>query len=94
MATKKEISPPPPALTEVQADLLWQMQHGYELENNPLEGGLLLCRFKDNEVVRPASANLNTVKALAERGLIRVTKGRDPLTTVWRVNKKTSPDEA
>jgi hypothetical protein len=88
MATKKKASKPPPELSEVQADLLWHMQHGYQLENNPLEGGLLLRRLEDKEVVRPASANLNTVKALEERGLISPAKSHNPLTTIWRVGKK------
>lgn len=29
-----------------------------------------------------------TVEALQERGLIRATKGRDPLSIVWRLSKK------
>lgn len=76
----------PPELTEVEADLLSNMQHGYQLETS-LATGPLLRRLKDNEVVRPASANLNTVKALEEHGLISPVKSGDPLTTVWRVNK-------
>jgi hypothetical protein len=64
------------------------MQNGFQLENNPLEGGLLLRKPKTNETLRPASVNLSTVKALEERGLIRALKTRDPLTTVWRVVKR------
>ena len=41
-----------------------------------------------DEVVRPASANRNTVKALEEHGLISSGKGRDPLTIVWHIKTK------
>ena len=78
----------PPELTETEADLLWQMQHGYQLETSSLTSGPILRRKKDDEVVRPVSANLNTVKALEEGGLIEQVKGNDPLTTVWRVKKR------
>jgi hypothetical protein len=47
-----------------------------------------LRRLKDDEVVRPASANRNTVKALEERGLISSGKSRDPLTIAWRIKTK------
>ncbi len=43
---------------------------------------------KDDEVVRPASANRNTVKALEERGLIRAGKAREPLTIIWQLSAK------
>ena len=43
---------------------------------------------KDNEEIRPLSANRNTIKALEQRGLISPGKGRDPLTIVWRLKKK------
>jgi hypothetical protein len=78
----------PAELTEIEANLLSEMQNRFHLENNPLEGGLVLRRATDNETLRPASVNLNTVKALEQRGLIRAVKSRDPLTTVWRVSKK------
>jgi hypothetical protein len=44
--------------------------------------------LKDNEVIRPLSANRNTIKALEERRFISPGKGRDPLTIVWRLKKK------
>jgi hypothetical protein len=44
--------------------------------------------LKDNEEIRPLSANRNTIKAMEERGLISPGKGRDPLTIVWRLKKK------
>jgi hypothetical protein len=78
----------PAELTHIEANLLSEMQNGFELENSPLEGGLLLRKPKDNETLRPASVNLNTVKALEQRGLIRPVKSPDPLTTVWRVVKR------
>jgi len=74
-------------LTEAEEDLISRMRQGYQLETDLLGGGLVL-RSKDDEVIRPALANRNTVKALQERGLIQSGKGRDPLTTSWRLNKK------
>jgi hypothetical protein len=87
MAAKKHAPKVPPKLTETEQDLLWHMQHGYQLETDSLGSGPLLRRSKDNEVVRPASANRSTIKALEERGLISPAKSRDPLTMVWHVNK-------
>jgi hypothetical protein len=75
-------------LTEGERDLLSQLERGYQLETDSLGGNPVLRRLKDNELVRPFSANAGTVKALEERGLIHPGKGRDPLTTVWRLNKK------
>lgn len=40
-------------------------------------GDPVLRRLKDDEVVRPVSANRNTIKALEEYGLISPGKGRD-----------------
>ncbi len=75
----------PPALTEIEQDLLSHMEHGYQLETDSLGSDLLLR--KGDEVIRPASANRNTVKALGERGLITQGKSRDPLRIVWRTDK-------
>jgi hypothetical protein len=44
--------------------------------------------LKDNEEIRPLSANRNTIKAMERRGLISPGKGRNPLTIVWRLKKK------
>jgi hypothetical protein len=87
MAARKQAAGVPPKLTETERDLFWHLQHGYQLETNSLGSDLLLRRLKDGEVIRPASANRSTIKALEERGLIRPAKSRDPLTMVWRVNK-------
>ncbi len=73
-----------PQLTEIEESLLQQMEHGYQLETSTLEG-VVLRRLKDNEVIRPASANMSTVNALEGRGLIRPAKGHDPLATIWRI---------
>ena len=88
-AKKKGISPPKlvAKLTDAERDLLWHMDHGYELETDSL-GGNLVLRLKDGTLVRPLSANRNTVKALQERGLISPGKSKDPLTMVWRLTKK------
>jgi hypothetical protein len=75
-------------LAEGEQDLLSQLEHGYQLETDSLGGNPVLRRLKDNELVRPFSANASTVKALEDRGLIHPGKGRDPLTTVWRLSKK------
>ena len=60
----------------------------YQLETDSLGSNPVLRRSKDNEEVRPLSANRNTIKALEQRGLISPAKGRDPLTMVWRLSKK------
>jgi hypothetical protein len=78
-------------LTEAEQDLLSHMQQGYQLETDSLGGNLILRRSKDNkanEDIRPLSANRNTIKAMEQRGLISPGKGRDPLTILWRLNKK------
>lgn len=87
MPKKKTISAPS-KLTEVEQDLLAQLEHSYRLETDSLGGNPVLRRVKDNELVRPADANASTVKALEERGLIRRAKGSDPLTIAWQPTKK------
>jgi hypothetical protein len=64
------------------------MQQGYEVETESLGGNPVLRRLKDNEEMRPLSANRNTIKAMEQRGLISPGKGRDPLTIMWRLKKK------
>ena len=76
-----------PKLTEAEQDLIWHMEHGYQLETDSLGGNPVLRRLKDDEVVRPASANRNTVKGLEERALIVPGRGREPLTIVWRLKE-------
>jgi hypothetical protein len=85
---KKKAASPSPNLTEAEQDLLSHMQDGYELETDSLGSDPILRRLKDNEVIRPLSANRSTVEAMKERGLITPDKGRDPLTIVWRLTKK------
>jgi hypothetical protein len=86
---KKKTARTMPKLTEVEQDLLSQMQNGYQLETgDSLGGNPLLRRLKDGEVIRPVSANASSVKALQARGLIHVGKGHDPLTILWRLGKK------
>ena len=78
-------------LTVAEQDLLSHMQQGYQLETDSLGGNLVLRRLqdnKDNEDIRPLSANRNTIKAMEQRGLISPGKGRDPLTILWRLRKK------
>jgi hypothetical protein len=83
---KKRIGDHPPDLTEIERDLLSHMESGYQLETDSLGSNLVLR--KGDEVIRPASANRNTVKALEEHGLISPAKSRDPLTMVWRMTRK------
>jgi len=71
-------------LTETEQDLLSHIQHGYQLETDPLGGNPVLRHLKDNEEIRPLSANRNTIKAMEQPGLISPAKSRDPLTIVWR----------
>jgi len=77
-----------PKLPETEQDLLWLMEHGYRFETDSLGGNPVLRRLKDDEVIRPASANRNTIKSMEQRGLISPGKGRDPLTIMWRLKKQ------
>jgi hypothetical protein len=87
MAKKKDATVPA-KLTEVEQDLLSHIQDGYQLETDSLGSNPVLRRLKDNEEIRPLSANRNTIKALEQRGLISPGKGRDPLTIGWRLKTK------
>jgi hypothetical protein len=84
---KKKAASIPPKLTDTEQDLLWHMEHGYQLETDSLGGNPVLRRVKDDEVIRPLSANRNTITAMQKRELITPGKSRDPLTIVWRVGK-------
>jgi hypothetical protein len=77
-----------PKLTEIEQDLLSHVQDGYQLETDSLGGNPILRRLKDNEEIRPLSANRNTIKAMEKRGIIIPGKGRDPLTILWRLKRK------
>ena len=85
---KKKTANLPPNLTEVEQDLLSHIQDEYQLETDSLGGNPVLRHLKDNEEMRPMSANRNTIKALEQRGLISPGKGRDPLTIVWDLNER------
>jgi hypothetical protein len=85
---KKKARSAPPKLTEAEQELLSHLENGYQVETDSLGANPVLRRLKDDEIVRPASANRNTVKALEERGLISSSKGRDPLTIVWRIKTR------
>jgi len=85
---KKKTANVLPKLTEVEQNLLSHMQQGYQLETDSLGGNPVLRRLKDDEEMRPLSANRNTIKAMEQRGLISSGKGRDPLTIMWRLQKK------
>jgi hypothetical protein len=86
--SKKAVPKVAPKFTKAEEDLLWHLEHGYQLENDPIGTGLLLRKLKDNSAVRTASANQNTVKVLEGRGLINARQGPDKLTTIWRLTKK------
>jgi hypothetical protein len=88
MAKKKKASSLTPNLTDVEQDLLSQMQNGCQLKTDSLGGNPVLRRLKNGEVIRPLSANASTVKALQERGLIHAAQGCDPLSIMWRLSKK------
>jgi len=87
MAEKKTAGPSP-KLTETEQDILSHMQLGYELETDSLGSDPILRRLKDNDEIRPLSANRNTIEAMKQRGLITPGKGRDPLTIMWRLTKQ------
>jgi hypothetical protein len=87
MAKKKSASVQA-KLTEIEQDLLSHIQDGYQLETDSLGGNPILQRLKDNEEIRPLSANRNTIKAMEQRGLISPGKGREPLTILWHLKKK------
>ena len=84
---KKKAASALPKLTETEQDLLSQIQGGYQLETDSLGGNPVLRRLKDNEEIRPLSANRNTIKAMERRGLISPGESRDPLTILWRPKK-------
>ncbi len=86
---KKKAPGLPPKLTETEQDLLSHIQEGYQLETDSLGGNPVLRRLKDNEEIRPLSANRNTIRALEQRGLISPGKGRGPLSIGWRLKNKT-----
>ena len=88
MSPEKPVAANTTKLTKTEQDLLSHLEHGFQLESDPLGTGLLLRNLKDNSVVRTASANQSTIKGLEERGLIKATQGRDKLTTVWRATSK------
>jgi hypothetical protein len=77
-----------PKLSETERDLLSHIQNGYQLETDSLGGNPVLRRLKDNEEIRPLSANRNTIKAMERRGFISPGRGRDPLTILWRLKEK------
>ncbi len=85
---KKKVANLLPKLTETEQDLLSHIQDGYQLETDSLGGNPVLRQLKDDEEIRPLSANRNTIKAMERRGLIGPGKGCDPLTIVWRLTKK------
>ena len=85
---KKKAASLPSKLTETEQDLLSHIQDGYQLETDSLGGNPVLRRLKDNEEIRPLSANRNTIKAMERRGLIAPGKGRDLLTIGWRLKEK------
>jgi hypothetical protein len=87
MANKKGAKSPP-KLTQSEQDLLSHIQDGYQLETDSLGGNPVLRHLKDNEQIRPLSANRNIIEAMEQRGLMSPEKGSDPLTIVWRLEKK------
>ena len=78
-----------PKLTSPEQDLLLHLENGYQLETDSLGGNPVLRCLKDDDVIRPPSINRNTIEALQRRELIKSSKTREPLTTVWRLKKKT-----
>jgi hypothetical protein len=77
-----------PKLSEAEQDLVQHLEQGYELETDSLGSNPILRGRRDDEVLRLASANRNTIRALEERGLIMQGKSTDPLKIVWRLKGK------
>jgi hypothetical protein len=88
MVAKKQASSVLAKMTDAEQDLLRHLEHGYQLETDSLGGDPLLRRLKDDAVIRPASANRSTIKAMEERGFISPGKAHDPLTIVWHLSRK------
>jgi len=78
----------PTDLSDAEKDLVSHMETGWQLETDSLGGCPVLRNLKSDEVVRPASANRNTVKALEERGLIAPGNGEEPLKILWWMKEK------
>lgn len=75
----------PQKLSKTEEDLLWHMNHGYQLETSSLRDNPILRRLKDNAELR-ATANRGTIEALEKSGLIAVAKeGGVVKPTVWRL---------
>ncbi len=73
-------------LTEIERDLLRQVEQGWQLETDSLGSGPQLR--KGSEVRRAASVNRNTIRALETRGFLVPEKSGDPLKTVWRLKRR------
>ena len=80
----KPASPIPSTLSDAENDLISRMEQGWQLETDSLGGNPVFRNMSSDEVIRPLSANRNTVKALEKRGLIVQGKGGDPLRRVLR----------
>jgi hypothetical protein len=86
--TTKPAQAPATDLSDAEKDLISHMEAGWQLETDSLGGDVVLRNSKSDEVVRPASANRSTIKALDDRGLIAPAKGHDPLRITWRLTEK------
>jgi len=75
-------------LSEAEQDLLQHLEQGYQLETDSLGSDPVLRDPEADEVLRPVSANRNTVMALEERGLIAQSMSSDPLKIMWRLKKE------
>jgi len=78
----------PADLSDAERDIVSHMEQGWRLETDSLRSNPVLRNLKDNEVVRPLSANRSTVEALEERGLIAPDKSGEPLTIAWQLRKE------
>jgi hypothetical protein len=74
-------------LSEAEEDLVSHMERGWRLETDSLGGNPVIRDPKNDEVIRPMSANRSTVEALQKRGLIRPGKSDEPLKIVWQLKK-------
>ena len=90
-STKPQLSP---KLSKTEADLLWHMSHGYQLQTSSLWDNPIFRNLKDNTEAR-ATANGRTIETLQQRGLIAVAKAGSVLNpTLWRLTSKASSEVA
>jgi hypothetical protein len=86
MAKKKDATVPA-KLTEAEQDLIWHMEHAYQLETDSLGGNPVLRRLKDDEVVRPGVRESQYREGTRRARPDRSGQGCNPLKIEWHLDK-------